>query len=359
MSGSVTTLSPSRAVASTTGTNISVERSISRSGSEPGCRYTVPMIRNGGSSSATSYATLWTLRALRSDSVSGGRLSSPEVTRIRSYGYTLLSPGAGSSVSPSGGPHSTSEIVIASRLFSASESLPLISIRPASRQSSVRAPNGTPRTGAFAPRPGATAPLLSTAAPPFFFRKPNGTRSLLRLAAVLADRVDDRRVGERRHVAQLASLRNVAEEPAHDLARPRLGQVGDEHQELGPRDGPDDVRDVLAQLDAEMVVRLLARLEDHEREDRLARDRVVLADDGGLGDGLVVDQRRLDLGGRDPMAGHVHHVVDAPEQPQVAVEVTFRAVAGEVHALEPAPVGLLVALRIAVDPAQHPGPRPL
>jgi hypothetical protein len=34
-----------------------------------------------------------------------------------------------------------------------------------------------------------------------------------------------------------------------------------------------------------------------------------------LGDRLVVDERRLDLDGRDAVPGHVHHVVDAAEQP--------------------------------------------
>ena len=56
--------------------------------------------------------------------------------------------------------------------------------------------------------------------------------------------------------------------------------------------------------------------------------------------------------------GHVHHVVDPAEQPEVALVVELAAVAGEVAALEAAPVGLLVALGVAVDAAQHRGPRP-
>jgi hypothetical protein len=46
----------------------------------------------------------------------------------------------------------------------------------------------------------------------------------------------------------------------------------------------------------------------------------------------VVDERRLDLGRRDPVAGDVHHVVDAAQEPQVALVVALRAVAREVHA---------------------------
>ena len=82
------------------------------------------------------------------------------------------------------------------------------------------------------------------------------------------------------------------------------------------------------------------------------------ADDGGLGDLRVRHERRLDLGGREPVARDVHDVVDAAEQPDVAVGVVLRAVAGEVVLLaEPRPVGLLVALRVAPDAAQHRRPR--
>ena len=54
---------------------------------------------------------------------------------------------------------------------------------------------------------------------------------------------------------------------------------------------------------------------------------------GRLGDRRVVDEGGLDLDRRDPVAGDVHDVVDAAEQPEVAVRVDARAVAGEVHAV--------------------------
>ncbi len=82
------------------------------------------------------------------------------------------------------------------------------------------------------------------------------------------------------------------------------------------------------------------------------------ADDRGLGDRGVVDQRGLDLGGRDVVAGDEHDVVDAAEQPEVAVVVALGAVAGEVLAVEARPVGVAVALGIAPDAAQHRRPRP-
>ena len=65
----------------------------------------------------------------------------------------------------------------------------------------------------------------------------------------------------------------------------------------------------------------------------------------------------LDLGGREPVARHVHDVVDAAEQPDVAVFVAAGAVAGEVLVAELLPVGLLEALGVAPDAAEHRRPR--
>ena len=71
-------------------------------------------------------------------------------------------------------------------------------------------------------------------------------------------------------------------------------------------------------------------LQRHERDDRLAGVLVVLADHGRLGDVGVRDDRRLDLGRREPVAGDVDDVVDPPDHPEVAVLVTARGVADEI-----------------------------
>ena len=117
--------------------------------------------------------------------------------------------------------------------------------------------------------------------------------------------------------------------------------------------------DVLAELFAVLDARLLAAAQRDEGDDRLAGDLVLRADDRGLGDRRMVDtsdDSTSVVEMRWPR--HVHHVVDAPEQPEVAVVVDLGAVAREVAALEPAPVRLLVALGVAVDAAQHRRPRP-
>ena len=74
--------------------------------------------------------------------------------------------------------------------------------------------------------------------------------------------------------------------------------------------------------------------------------------------GRVGDEGRLHLGGGDAVAADVHHVVDAPEQPEVAVVVELGAVAGEVAVGEAAPVRVAVPLGVAVDAPQHRRPRP-
>ena len=65
---------------------------------------------------------------------------------------------------------------------------------------------------------------------------------------------------------------------------------------------PIFVRDVLADLGDQLVVALEVALERDEGADRLAGVLVGLADHRRLGDLRVRDDRRLDLGGREPVA---------------------------------------------------------
>src|SRR2546428_2780403 len=71
----------------------------------------------------------------------------------------------------------------------------------------------------------------------------------------------------------------------------------------------------------------------------------------------MVDERAFDLHGADAVARDVEYIVHATQNPEVALLVTLRAVAGEVHVLPLAPVDLAVALVVAPDGAQHTGPR--
>jgi hypothetical protein len=70
------------------------------------------------------------------------------------------------------------------------------------------------------------------------------------------------------------------------------------------------------------------------------------------------DQRRLDLHRAEAVAGDVEHVVDAAHDPEVAVQVAVGAVAGQVVLAAEVGriVGLLEALRVAPDGADHRRP---
>ena len=114
---------------------------------------------------------------------------------------------------------------------------------------------------------------------------------------------------------------------------------------------------MLAHFLAQLVGGHGATHQDHVADDGLTGDLVGRAHHGGLGHGRVVDQRGLDLGGGDPVTRHVHHVVHPAQQPQVAVAVHPGAVAREVAAREARPVGVVIALRVAPDAAQHRRPR--
>ena len=66
----------------------------------------------------------------------------------------------------------------------------------------------------------------------------------------------------------------------------------------------------------------------------------------------------LDFHGAEAVAADVHDVVDAAEDPEVAVFVAARGVAGEVDAWDALPILLLVALGIAPEGARHARPGP-
>ena len=100
-------------------------------------------------------------------------------------------------------------------------------------------------------------------------------------------------------------------------------------------------------------------LQRDERDDRLAGHGVLPAAHRRLRHVGVIDERALHLDRRDPVPADVHHVVDAAHQPEVAVLVDAGAVAGEVHAREPAPVRRAVAFVVLVEAAEHRRPRPL
>ena len=81
-----------------------------------------------------------------------------------------------------------------------------------------------------------------------------------------------------------------------------------------------------------------------------------IADDGCLGDLGVRDERTFDLGGAEPVAGDIDHVVDPPGNPVITILIATRAVAGKIKIGKGRKVGIDKAAMVAVDGAHLPGP---
>ena len=80
---------------------------------------------------------------------------------------------------------------------------------------------------------------------------------------------DDRRIGQRRRVAQRLALGDVAQQPSHDLARPGLRQIGGEKDVVGACNRADLLDDVLLELvDAALRATASCRLPSASRTPR-------------------------------------------------------------------------------------------
>ena len=71
---------------------------------------------------------------------------------------------------------------------------------------------------------------------------------------LLLELLRHRRVAQRRHVAELAALGDVAQQPAHDLPRARLRQVAGPDHPFRPGQFADPLGDVLVELADHLLV---------------------------------------------------------------------------------------------------------
>src|SRR5580700_585189 len=145
--------------------------------------------------------------------------------------------------------------------------------------------------------------------------------------------------------------RDLAQDPAHDLARARLRQVRRPLQEIGRGDRADLLAHPLHQLAAQRLARLLADLQRDIGVNALALDVVRVTDDSRFSDLWMGDEGAFDLGSAEPMTGDIDYVVDPAGDPIKAVLVAPRAVAGEIEAREGREIGFDKALMVAIDRA--------
>jgi hypothetical protein len=160
-----------------------------------------------------------------------------------------------------------------------------------------------------------------------------GWKSLRGAAALdgLDDLLDDAGVGESGDVSQrvLLASKNLPQDSAHDLAGPGLGQVGDDDDRLWRGEGADALADLEDQILLQLVVDLVSVLDGDESVDSLAGKVVSHANDGSLGDGVVLNERGLDLGSGQTVTGDVDDIVDTSADPVVTVVVTSCSISGE------------------------------
>ena len=97
----------------------------------------------------------------------------------------------------------------------------------------------------------------------------------------------------------------------------------------------------------------MPRLERDKRLDGVAGHLVGLADHRSLGHRGMLHQGALDLERTDEMAGRLDHVVGAADEPEVAVAVAPRQIAGQVPVADEA---LAVALLFPEIAAEHRRP---
>ena len=98
----------------------------------------------------------------------------------------------------------------------------------------------------------------------------------------------------------------------------------------------------------------------HKRGDGLTLEIVRFTNNGRFGDGRVIDQRTFHFHRADAVPRHIQHVINATQNPQVAVVVPLCAVARKIDVRTTRPLGEIgvdVALIVVPDCARYRGPR--
>lgn len=122
---------------------------------------------------------------------------------------------------------------------------------------------------------------------------------------------------------------NLSQNPSHNLAAPRLGQIGNHVNGLGRGKGTDTSSNLHDEFLAESIADLDTILYGYESIDGLACEFVCDADDGSFGNGVVLDEGGFDFGCGEAVAGDVDDVVYAASDPVEAFVVTTGSVTSE------------------------------
>jgi hypothetical protein len=129
----------------------------------------------------------------------------------------------------------------------------------------------------------------------------------------------------------LFTSKDLPQNPPHDLAASRLRQIGNHIDGFWRREWPDALAHLHGELLAQRLAGLIAIFDSDKRVDCLASELVCHANDGSLGNRVVLDKGGFDLGCGEAVTGNVHNVVNAAADPVEAFVVTACAIASKLR----------------------------
>ena len=143
---------------------------------------------------------------------------------------------------------------------------------------------------------------------------------------------------------------------AHDFAAAGFRQRIGEADLFRTGEGSNFMADPLTEFFAQNGVVPLAFFQGDEGADGLAGDLMRLANDGGFGNSRMMDERRFNFHGAEAMTADIHDIVDAAENPMIAIIIAAGGVAREIGAGYARPVLFFKTFGIAPNSAHHAGP---
>jgi hypothetical protein len=147
----------------------------------------------------------------------------------------------------------------------------------------------------------------------------------------LDDAFDHAGIGQGRRVSQLIllSAQDLAQDSSHDFATSGLGQVVDDKDKLGSREGSDGLADLANEFLPQLRRVLELVLDGYEGLDGLTRQVVGNTNHGGLRNCGMVDQSGFDLGGGEAVTADIDDIVDTSTDPVVTLMITSSSVTRE------------------------------
>ena len=142
---------------------------------------------------------------------------------------------------------------------------------------------------------------------------------------------------------------HLSQDPSHDLTGPRLGKTGNELKLAGRGDGSDFLPDMGHQVFFQLITSFITHLKYYVGIKVFPLNVMRETDDGRFGYVGMGNQRTLNLGRADPVAGNIHHVVNTAHQPEVTVFILSRPVSGKVKTGLLDKIGIVKSLRFFID----------